>query len=190
MAKDIRYPSATGVWEPGESLVFDLTIDSPADVWLYRNSSFSSSASILNGLQSGGVKGSSRTSVAVDAGIWPSTGAFVPDPPDGDSLHLVGDPGDPANWISGAPTLGDPNPPAISLTITSINANGMISLEWVGGVGPFIVRETLSVDPTTPAHRPAADDSGTRQAPHRIVTPRMSFFGGCAKNPFLGRGGL
>ena len=107
MAKDIRYPSATGVWEPGESLVFDLTIGSPADVWLYRNNSFGSSASILNGLQSDGVKGSSRTSVAVDAGIWPGASDFVPNPADGDSLHLVGDPGDPANWISGAPRSGN-----------------------------------------------------------------------------------
>ncbi len=98
---------AGSVFDPGESKVFQMNLNAnSSDVWLYRDGDFSNPGSILTGMQYGsGNMG--RTSVAVSAGIWPSSGAFVPTPSTGQSLRLTTlDPTDPENWVPGEPALG------------------------------------------------------------------------------------
>lgn len=95
------------VFAPGESKVFQMNLNADSsDVWLYRDSNFSNPGSILTGMQygSGNI---GRTSVAVSAGAWPSSGAFVSTPSTDKSLRLMAlDPTDPENWAAGEPVTG------------------------------------------------------------------------------------
>lgn len=94
-------------FDPGESKDFILPLlsSSDSDVWLYRDDDFSNPESILSGVKYGPESDVGRTSVAVAAGIWPDTSAFVPAPPTGDSIQLNSlDPTDPEHWISREPT--------------------------------------------------------------------------------------
>lgn len=102
------YPSiASGTtWTAGESKVFTLTSlnDTDSDVWLFRDGNFDSTASIIHGVKYGPQAAVGRTNVAVAAGIWPSTSAFVPAPGAGNSIQMIGlDGGDPSLWKGGAP---------------------------------------------------------------------------------------
>ena len=101
-------PSGT-VFNPGESRVFTVAGLNPSDsdIWLYKNSSFFNFNSILTGLKYGPSQNVGRASVAVTAGIWPSTAAFVPVPSTDQSLQLNAlDANKPENWISSTPVLG------------------------------------------------------------------------------------
>jgi len=93
----------------GESKVFTISGLNPtdSDLWLYRDSDFENPASIVRGLKYGPEANVGRTSVAQAAGIWPSTTAYVPAPPSGDSLRVIAyDPTKPESWGSGTPSLG------------------------------------------------------------------------------------
>ncbi|RMH69027.1 MAG: hypothetical protein D6683_16410 [Actinomyces sp.] len=92
------YTELSGQVAPGAS------VDVPADALgglaesggeaaLYVGNSFSDPNSIIDYVSWNG--GGGRTSVAVEAGIWPE-GASVT--PAGDSIELFGVPGDPESW--------------------------------------------------------------------------------------------
>ena len=81
--------------------------DTASDIWLYRDSSFGSTASILTGIAYG-AGGIGRSSVAAGAKIWPSADTFAPLPASGETLRLTDlDSTDPALWASLAPQLGE-----------------------------------------------------------------------------------
>ncbi len=117
----------------GESKVMTLSFANPndTDLWLYRNRSFADSNAILTGLKWGPSSDVGRTGVATAAGIWEAADAFVPTPPEGQSLHLVGeDPSQVSSWQAGDPDLGnftmpsqtpDPVPNYINVKVTFTN---------------------------------------------------------------------
>jgi glucose/arabinose dehydrogenase len=94
----------------GESKTFNLPgLDaSDSDVWLYNSNSFASSAAIETGVKYGPAANVGNTGVAVSAGIWPSTSAFVAGPANSaNSLRITSYTfGDPAAWAEGATNLG------------------------------------------------------------------------------------
>lgn len=92
-----------------ESKTFTVTSlnNTSSDIWLYKNSSFSSTTSIITGI-SYGAGNIGRSGVADSAGIWPSASAFVPLPADGESLRLTGlDSTNPDLWESLTPQFGE-----------------------------------------------------------------------------------
>lgn len=97
-------------WAPGQSTTFTLAGLDPADsdVWLYLDGNFTSAASIISGVKYGPAPNVGRTSVAVAAGIWPLTTAFVSVPvTPGNSLKiLVYGFTLPVNWGEGTPNPG------------------------------------------------------------------------------------
>jgi glucose/arabinose dehydrogenase len=100
-------PNATS-FAAGESKVFTVggLNATDSDLWLYRDTNYESSDSIIAGLKYGPEPDVGRVDVAVAAGIWPSTSAFVPAPSPGESLQLVAfDPTKPERWGSAAPRL-------------------------------------------------------------------------------------
>ena len=94
----------------GESKLFTVSglSASDSDLWLYRDGNLTSPLSIVSGLKFGPTPGVGRVAVAVAAGIWPSTSAFVPTPGVvGQSLRLTAYDGtNPANWAAGTPSPG------------------------------------------------------------------------------------
>lgn len=102
-------PNAT-VFAPGESKTFSLPgLDAAdSDIWLYNSASFSSPAAIESGVKYGPASNVGNTAVAVSAGIWPSTSAFVATPANAaESLKLVAYRfGVVASWANGAPNFG------------------------------------------------------------------------------------
>jgi hypothetical protein len=112
---------ANTTFGPGESRSFVVAglnrLDS--DLWLYRDSVFTSPGSIITGVKYGPAANVGRTSVAVAAGIWPSVGAFVPLPAQGQSLQPVSLEATPTtNWFSADPVFGDFS--ALPLELTGI----------------------------------------------------------------------
>lgn len=100
---------------------------SDSDLWLYRDGNFGSPASIITGIKYGPSPNVGRTSVAVAAGIWPSTSAFVPAPVAGESLHTLSSQTTDvvSSWFSGLPTLGELRPgPSSAFRVTSVAAAG------------------------------------------------------------------
>ncbi|KAF0172939.1 MAG: hypothetical protein FD161_3943 [Limisphaerales bacterium] len=95
---------------PGESKTFTLSglSATASDVWLYRDSNFASPGSIITGIKFGSSASLGRTSVAVAAGIWPSTAAFLPLPRSGESLQpfKLADTVT-TNWFSGPANFGN-----------------------------------------------------------------------------------
>lgn len=105
---DSSIPSGTG-FAPGESRLFTVSglSATDSDLWLYSDTSFSSPSSIIAGLKYGPAPGVGRTPVAVAAGIWTSTSAFVAAPAGGLALLAIGtDFTGPDNWASGTPNPG------------------------------------------------------------------------------------
>lgn len=136
-----RIPSGTE-FAPGESKVFMLSglNASDSDLFLYRASSFGSPDAIISGLRFGPSTAVGRTSVATNAGIWPSPTASVEAPAAGEALALVGpDPFAPEHWAVRAPDLGrfgiEPIP-SVEVRITIENLapeNGtFLTPLWVG----------------------------------------------------------
>lgn len=92
----------------GESKVFTVTglNATDSDLWLYRDTDFGSSASVITGLKYGPLPDVGQVDVAVAAGIWPSTSAFVPAPSVGQTLQLIAyDHTTPESWESASPRL-------------------------------------------------------------------------------------
>ncbi len=135
-------PAGT-TFAPGQSRVFTVAglSGTDSDLWLYRNSGFSSAAAIISGLKWGPQAGVGRMGVAMATGIWPSTTATAGAPSAGQSLQLTGpNPFDPVNWSAGAPNLGtfrttvQPMPVEIIVTIENLappNGTYLTPL-WVG----------------------------------------------------------
>jgi len=102
-------PSGT-VFGPGEELVFNVTgLDAAdSDLWLYKDSDFGNAASIISGLKWGAAANVGRTGIAVIAGIWPSTSAFVPAQINPSlSLRAVAyNTTIPSNWAEGTSNFG------------------------------------------------------------------------------------
>jgi len=99
--------SASDIYFPGEALSFT------SDLGLYINSSFGTPASMHAFIQFGGVPGSGRQSVAVQAGLW-TNNAFVPNPPAGQSVEFCSDGGGDPTMVGSwgatlAPTIGAMN---------------------------------------------------------------------------------
>lgn len=128
-------PAGT-VFEARESKVFNLSLNSnDSDVWLYRDSNFGSSNSILTGMKFGPQSSVGRTSVAVQAGIWPSTDAFVPTPSADQSLQLRGrDPTDPESWAAGEPRPGEFF--GVGFGVVQVTpGEGMLEIEFSSALG-------------------------------------------------------
>lgn len=91
----------------GESKSFAVTslADIDGDIWLYLTANFASPSEILSGLRYGGTLPiNNDVSVAVAAGIWPSTGDFVANPGAGQSIRATGYPSTtPSEWTVGTP---------------------------------------------------------------------------------------
>lgn len=97
----VAFTSGT-TFHPGEVKTITLAgLNASADdLWLYRDNSFGSAASIIHGLQYGaGNQG--RVSVAVSAGIWPAAASFIPAPAANNSLRLIAyEVFEPASWTN------------------------------------------------------------------------------------------
>ncbi|MCI0748331.1 MAG: hypothetical protein L0Y58_23240 [Verrucomicrobia subdivision 3 bacterium] len=104
---------------PGESKVFTVggLNSSASDLWLYRDGNFASPTSIITGLKYGSSASIGRTSVAVAAGIWPSTSAFVPTPQSGLAAQpfTIADTRT-TNWFAGTPNFGSFSAAQIEIT--------------------------------------------------------------------------
>lgn len=135
-------PSGT-TFNPGQSRVFVLSglNATDSDLWLYRNFSFGSAASMISGLKYGPQANVGRTGLASSGGLWNGAGSFVPVPPAGQSLQLTGpNPFSSLNWSAGSPNLGTFSPPRVTnlveLIVTIENlapANGTyLTPLWVG----------------------------------------------------------
>ncbi|MEQ2007328.1 MAG: hypothetical protein ABMA26_11070 [Limisphaerales bacterium] len=123
---------------PGESKTFTVSglSATASDVWLYRDSNFASPGSIISGIKFGSSASLGRTSVAVAAGIWPSTSAFLPLPRAGESLQpfQLSDTTT-ANWFSGVANFGSFT--AAEVRVTQIQVTpGSVQLEVTS---PFTV---------------------------------------------------
>lgn len=80
---------------------------SDSDIWLFTDTNFSNPASIESGMKYGPASDVGQTSVAVAAGIWPSTSAFVTAPSPTQSLRLTKYVfNDPTAWAAGTSTFG------------------------------------------------------------------------------------
>jgi len=124
-------PSGTS-FGPGESKVFTVggLNSSAGDLWLYRDSNFANPASIITGLKYGTSASVGRTAVAVAAGIWPSTSAFVPTPPNGQSAQpfTITDT-QTTNWFACTPNFGSFSPVQIEI-IRLAKAGSVFVLEF------------------------------------------------------------
>lgn len=134
---DSGVPAGT-TFGPGESKTFTVSgLNSVAsDVWLFRDSFYTSSGSIITGVKYGSSASLGRTSVAVAAGIWPSTSAFLPLPRSGESLQPFKLSDTPTtNWFSGVPNFG--TFAAAEMRVTQIQVTpGSVQLEVTS---PFTV---------------------------------------------------
>lgn len=130
-------PAGT-TFAPGESKSFTVSGlgTTASDLWLYNDSNFASSGSIISGVKFGSSASLGRTSVAVAAGIWPSTGAFLALPRAGESLQpfQLTD-ASTTNWFSGVPNFGSFAPAEIRVTQIQFTP-GSVQLEVTS---PFTV---------------------------------------------------
>lgn len=95
--------------------------DADADLWLYLDASFGSSASLVHGLKYGPASNVGRTYVAVGGGVWPGTSAFVPSPPVGTTLAWDEFGFDPKDWyIDETPSLGSADTVAVATVAPSL----------------------------------------------------------------------
>ena len=91
-----------------------------ADLWLYRNSGFALSSSIIHGVKYGPQPNVGRTGVAVNKGIWPSTTSFAPAPLAGTTLAWDGFGVDPKDWyIDATPSMGVDDPATVPGTVAA-----------------------------------------------------------------------
>lgn len=136
-------PSAT-TFQAGESKVFTLNFSNAAnsDLWLYRGGSFGSAANIITGLDWGaGLSG--RTSLATTGGKW--DGAQLPTPSSGMALHLIAaDPTKSTSWSIGDSDLGNHSFPLSTPAILVNSAE--IDLSWSGGIAPFRIESSITLD--------------------------------------------
>ncbi len=142
--------SANETFAPGQSRLYTVggsTTDT--DVWLYRNSNFGSSASIISGVQFGTGNFVGRVTEAVNAGIWNNTVAFAMPPTAALSLQLTGpNPFNVTHWSLGAPTLGVFTPE--KFLITSVRPEGAgLRIIWQGSEGNFQVETSPNMQPDT-----------------------------------------
>jgi hypothetical protein len=81
-----------------------------SDLWLFRTIPLSDPNNVIHGLKYGSEPNVGHTSVAVEAGKWPSGDVFSPAPLSGMTLAYDGSGYDPKDWyIDESPTLGGPD---------------------------------------------------------------------------------
>jgi len=147
-----NYLPLPGTWEAGQVRTIDVSLDNAnADVWVYRDSSFQSSSSIIHGLRYGpDLPGSNRVSVAVAAGIWPSVDSFVPSPSSGNALVYDGSGFTPQDW-------SEAGAPAPTETPTTVEM------------------PTETPTPLPPTETPTVEDSPTATVTARFTPKPVSF---------------
>lgn len=103
-----------------------------SDLWLYEDTNFASSSSIISGLKWGPASNVGRTSVAVAASLWPSTSAFVgTQGSSANSLRLKAFDGTKTtSWIEATPNFG-----SFFGTGTLITNNDLATTITVGSLG-------------------------------------------------------
>ncbi|MDA7632667.1 spondin domain-containing protein [bacterium] len=103
-----RIPAGTR-FEAGESKMFGLAglNATDSDLFLYRDTNFGGTDSIISGLRYGPETRVGASGIAASAGIWPDPTASTVVPSPGQSLALVGaDPFSPDHWTIQSPDLG------------------------------------------------------------------------------------
>ena len=139
--------------EPNEILVlsgFNALDQNGDEVALYTSSGFGNVNNIIDFVQWGEENGSSRASLAVQAGLWPSANQFAEVIGNGESLQYFGNGTtltQPSEFVSQTPNIGDENvlctvsagdivisEIGISNT-TSVSEDGMTAVICVDGLG-------------------------------------------------------
>ena len=155
-------PSGTS-FAPGQSRIYTTNFSNAeaSDLWIYSDSRFGNSDSLLNGLKWGSSASIGRTGLAVNGGNWDATASFVPTPPSGQSLLLVGsDPFSAANWAVGPADLGNfavagpPVEPNEAIELEFEIQEGNVMLSWAGGNGPFEILAGEDLDALEPLGAP------------------------------------
>ncbi len=157
-----RRPTYIGLpttWAAGESRTVNVSLgDTSSEVWVYRDSNFESSSSIIHGLVYGSNPPSlNRISVAVAAGIWPSADVFVPSPSSGNVLVYDGVGFFPSDWFEQSATPNTPTPTAthtqLAPTATSTPTETPAAPTPTGT--PLVPSPTNTPTETTPPTQPS-----------------------------------
>jgi hypothetical protein len=162
----------------GESKVFTVSglNSSASDLWLYLDSNFPNPGSIITGLKYGSSASLGRTSVAVAAGIWPSTSAFVPLPSSNQSLQPVTiEATRTTNWFSGTPNFGSFSPVQIQI-LRLTDTGSVFVLEFSSPLSATAhrleSRTSLSLDATWTESSPTVSSNAPNQ--FQITIPKST----------------
>ncbi|MBK8268217.1 MAG: hypothetical protein IPK83_07875 [Planctomycetes bacterium] len=117
---------ASTTWTAGQARTFSIVgmNSADSDLWLYlNNSNFNIAASMIHGVKFGPAPSIGRTSLAVTAGLWPSTTAFCPTPGSGQTLSWDMFGNSPRDWyLDETPSIGADDPatsPAVASLLVS-----------------------------------------------------------------------
>lgn len=170
------YISLPTSWTAGQSQTINVVLsDTIADVWVYRNSSFDSSASIIHGMVYGAFDppGLDRVSVAVAAGIWPNDpDAFVPSPSAGQVLSYDGEGFTPSDWSAQSPATPTPTPPPATATSTPTETEAPPTATPTATEEPTETEEpTPTETPTNTEGSATATPTDTSEPPTATLTP-------------------
>lgn len=120
---------ANTTFGPNESKVFVVSglNATDSDIWLYRNSVFTSAASIITGMKYGPAPNVGRTGLAASVGLWPGASAFVPAPPGGRTLRAISIAAtSTTNWFVGDDDFGSFTPPEIRILSTTATSSSIL----------------------------------------------------------------
>lgn len=117
---------ASTVWAAGQVRTFNIAglNSADSDLWLYlNNTNFGLAANMIHGVKFGPAANIGRSSVAVTAGLWPSTSSFVPTPPSGQTISWDKFGNSPRDWyLDETPSMGSDDPatsPAVNSLLVS-----------------------------------------------------------------------